>query len=755
MHRAVVAFVAGACAVHAAAAPPPAAALVLITAFALAARRRAPSCAAAAAGFVLAAVAAAATLADRLDERDAGARTVTGVVASIPDVDPDGVRFAFRPDPALHPDLPRIVRAGWYLERPPPTAGERWRLTLRLRPPRGSLNPAGFDYERWLAVHRIGATASVQPFPLPARLEPARPRPLLDARAAIDRALARAMPDEPRRGLVRGLVLGERSELGRGEWEVFARTGTAHLMAISGLHIGLVAALAFGVAATIARRLPWLAPRSREVGVCCALAAALAYAALAGFAVPTRRAVVMVAAASAATVARRHQPASTPWFAALAVVTALDPLAPLAIGFWLSFAAVAAIAFRVVGRRAAPPAVTQLVRVQWAVALGLLPLTLWFFQRGSVVAPLVNLVAVPAFTLVVVPASLIGAALAVAAPAAAAAWLAALSVSLDVAWAALESIAAWPWAQRFTPQPPLWSVAAALVGAACAMTPRGLPGRRVAAAALTLPMLAWRPEPPPSGGFTATVLDVGQGLSAVVRTRGHTLLYDAGPRYGTDADAGERVVLPYLRAHGVSRVDTLVVSHAHADHDGGVASVRAGLAVERTLAGDPDALAPPVRACRAGESWRWDGVAFRVLHPVARVPGAANLNSCVLEVRATGGALLLPGDVEWPAELELASPTGPLAAVDVVVAPHHGSRTSSTGRFVQRTAPRWTVVPASFGNRWSFPHDDVVARWTEAGAEVLVTGASGAVTVRVDPASGVEEPERERARRRAWWRVPE
>jgi competence protein ComEC len=753
MHGRILGFVVGVCVVHALPALVAGASFVSLAGLGALAVSRAPIVSAAIVGFLLATVSADALLADRWRGAPGAERIVTGRVGSLADVDADGARFLFLPDPARHPDLPRRIRVGWYLDQAAPRAGSRWRLVLRLRPPRGSLNPAAFDYERWLAAQRIGATATVQPFPRPVALDAAPGGSLLEHRAALDDAIARALPEHPRRGIIRGLVLGERTELDARDWEVFARTGTAHLMAISGLHVGLVAALGFGAVAWLARRSRATADRAREAGVLAGLVIATVYAALAGFAVPTRRALCMLAAAAAILVARRHRSAASAWFVALFAVVALDAFAPMTVGFWLSFAAVACITWRLSYRRAPPGGLRQLARVQWAVTVGLLPLTLWFFQRGSLVSPLTNLVAVPLFTAVIVPAALLGTAFAALAPGVGAGWLTALAAVLDVVWWWLVAVADWAWAQRFTPKPPAWTVAGALLGGGLLLAPAGWPGRAVAGIALCLPMLVWRPDAPAAGAWRLTVLDVGQGLAAVVRTRERTLVYDTGPRYGQTSDAGSRVVVPYLRSQGIERVDRLIVSHAHADHDGGVDALRDAFPHAHVVAGDPDSLARPVERCQAGQRWRWDGVAFRVLYPQRTTPGAPNLNSCVIEMTGPGGSVLLPGDVEWPAELALAAPGGPLRSVHVVVAPHHGSRTSSIGRFVARTRPRWVVFPASFGNRWSFPHTDVVARWEGAGARTLVIGQGGAVTFDADPVAGLGAPVVERDRQRAWWRV--
>ncbi len=740
-------FVAGVCAFHLSPAVPPSWLIIAGGILAICGWRRAPMLSAALAGVVLASASAELVLADRWPlERHGEDILVTGRVASLPDVVALGGRFLFVPDADLHPDLPRRIRVSWFLEESLPKAGSAWRMTLRMRAPRGTLNPGGFDYEQWLTARRIGATATVRPVPSPIQISSATPADWLSVRARIDQGLLSAIGAHERRGVVRGLALGERGELGPEEWEVFARTGTAHLMAISGLHVGMVAATIFLLVGMFSRRIPVFAPFSREIGVVAGLLAASLYAALAGFAIPTRRALCMLAVAAILLLRRRQGLAFTAWVVAMALVLLTDPLAPLTIGFWLSFGAVGVISWAMMNRRGSATAISGLLRVQWAVALGLAPLTLWFFQRGSLIAPVANLLAVPLFTMLIVPAVLFGALLSVVLPVLAVPWFGVLGLLLDVVWAGLESLAGMPFAQRFTAKPPVGWIVLATAGACLLLMPQGLPGRTLFGLGLFLPMLFWMPDRPEPGGWQLTVLEVGQGLAAVVRTRNGVLVYDTGPAYGSGLDAGARYLVPFLRAQGVKTIDLLVVSHPHRDHDGGVASLLDAFPGTPRIAGED-------LTCHKGQSWRWDGVHFRMLHPTSTHHGNPNLVSCVLEVRSQAGSLLLPGDIEWPTELELAHPAEALQPVDVLVVAHHGSATSSIQRFVQRTRPRWALVPAGFANRWRFPDPRVVARLEQVDANVLVVGDVGAVTVSAKPGQGVLPPVTERDRTRRWWRT--
>lgn len=747
MPKQMCCFVVGVCVFHLTPMVPPLWLIVAGGLLVVCLWRPLPSMSAVLAGLVLASASATAVLADRWDiERHGEDIVVTGRVSSLPDGFAHGGRFLFVPDAGLHPDLPSRIRVSWFLEDALPTAGSEWRLALRIRAPRGTLNPGGFDYEQWLTARRIGATATVRPLPAPILVRAETRRDWLFLRAHIDNGLISAMGVHARRGIVRGLALGERGELGPEEWEVFARTGTAHLMAISGLHVGMVAATIFLLVGLLSRHIAVIAPFSREVGVIMGLLAATFYAALAGFAIPTRRALCMLSAAALLLVLRRQGLAFMAWIIAMVLVVATDPLAPLTIGFWLSFGAVGVITWAMMNRRGPAMRMAGLLRVQWAVAVGLAPMTLWFFQRGSLIAPVANLVAVPMFTVLVVPAVLGGALLSVLVPGLAVHWFAILGLLLDILWVGLEWLAALPFAQRFTAKPPLVWIVLATFGVCVMLLPPGLPGRFLFGLVLFMPMLCWTADRPSPGGWQLTVLEVGQGLAAVVRTESRVLVYDTGPAYGTGLDAGARYVVPYLRAQGIEKIDLLVVSHPHRDHDGGVDSVLDAFPGTPLMAGED-------LSCHKGQSWQWDGVYFRMLHPTAIHHGRPNLVSCVLEVRSAAGSLLLPGDIEWPTELEMTQPGRTLSPVDVLVVAHHGSATSSTPRFLQRTRPRWALVPAGFANRWRFPNPEVVARLEQVGSNVMVVGEVGAVTVTAHPVHGVLAPLVERDQTRRWWRT--
>lgn len=675
---------------------------------------------------------------------------VTGDVASLPVVGEDAIRFDLRVH-AGEGEAARLagrrLRVAWFFEggTPPPVqAGSRWRLKLRLRAPVGLANPGGFDLERHAAAQGIAALAQVEQPGRAVQWHAGEGLPAWRERLAarIDAAGA----GEGGR-FVRALALGDTRGLDERDWDILRITGLTHLIAISGFHVGLVAGFGALLARGLWRVLPALSLRlARPVAAAaCAFLAAAGYTALAGFALPTVRTLLMIAVVALARGLRR--PADGAQSLALAVVAILlaDPLAVLAPGFWLSVAGVAWLLWCLPGFEASP--LRGLLRAQAVATLGLLPLTAWFFQQASLVGPLANLVGIPWISLVVVPLSLAGLALEpLHGDAAAAAWWLA-GQAMQGLWAGLEAMAGWPLAFAWLPEPGWPALALALAGAFWLMLPRGTPGKALACL-LWLPLLWPAARPPPPGQVELVQLDVGQGLAVLVRTHRHALLFDAGPAPPRGLDAGEAVVLPALRALAVPRLDLLVLSHGDNDHAGGADAVRRGLPVARTLAprgwarGD---MAP----CLAGERWTWDGVEFELRHPPLAFRYRGNESSCVLHVRAGTQAALLPGDIGRHVEARLAREGG--LSADVLFVPHHGSEGSSSLDFIAAVRPRLALVSAGRGNRFALPSPRALARYARYDVPVFDSAGQGAMALRLGPGAppGLQAFRRDRPR---WWR---
>lgn len=660
---------------------------------------------------------------------------VTGRIVSLPDRAADHVRFLFAPDHP-GPDLPPRIRLSWYHPDRHVAAGEHWVFAVRLKPPHGTLDPPLFDYARWLFAHGIGATGYVRYPRLAERLSGAGDG-LLHWRSQLDARLHARLAGDPLVGVLAAIAVGDRSAITQAQWQVFRRTGTAHLMAISGLHIGMLAGLAGWLTLWL---WPWL-PRLRRVPALTAAAWAAvlaggAYAGLAGLSIATVRAWWMVAIGALALSQRRALRPYQVLALALTAILVFNPLAVLGAGFWLSFAAVTWIVFLFAGRAGARRG--RWWRVQLGLMLGLAPLTLAVFGTASPTGLVANLLAIPLFTFLIVPLTLAG----VLTP-----WHALLDVAawlLHGAWWGLQQLAALDLPWHFG-KPPLWAAVLALIGVALLLLPRAVPGKLaglVLAAAVAIPLQA-APEP---GMARITVLDVGQGLSAVIRTHSHVLIYDSGPGFGAGSDAGKRIVVPWLRARGL-RPDVLLSSHGDRDHVGGRQSLELAYSGLAELGGQGVADAT---ACRAGRHWRWDGVVFRILSPTGPTR-TENAGSCVLQVAAGGARMLLPGDIEAGAEHKLVARLGARLRSGVLLVPHHGSRSSSTAALLDAVKPRWAVIPAGWRNRFHFPAASVVKRYRDAGVRVVTVGTAGATTIILGE-SGARLPDRARADHARLWR---
>jgi competence protein ComEC len=721
-------------------------------------------------GFAFAAGTAKARLADRLDPGWEGRDVaLTGVVAGLPQTFERGVRFEFdveRVAPPAEPFRPpsRIL-VSWYngltpeefQEILPIRAGERWRFTVRLRRPHGNANPHGFDYEAWLLERGIGATGYVRPRGERTKLADMVWMPsyaIERARERIRTKLWDALPEHRYAGVLVALAIGDQRAIESIDWETFTRTGVGHLMSISGLHVTMVSGLFAALAAALWRRSPRLVLvlPARKAAAAAAVAAAGIYTLLAGFAVPAQRTLYMVTVVAVALWLDRMQSSSRVLAAALAVVLLVDPWSVTSPGFWLSFGAVALMLYAAAGAEAGRIHwLARWGRVQWAITVGLAPLVLLLFQQVSLVSPVANALAIPVVSLVVTP-------LALGAAATPGPWVAEVAHAVLIAlMPALDWLAHLPGAAWRQHAPAPWSAALALAGAAWLLAPRGVPAR-YAAVALFMPLFTVRPSGPGHGEVQVTFLDVGQGLAALVRTRDHALLYDAGPAYGADDDAGSRVVVPFLRAAGLDRLDAVVVTHDDSDHSGGARSVLRTLpvgALWSSLDRDhPVQSGAPYRLpCRGGVHWSWDGFAFDLLHPPASSQvdpfARANSRSCVLRISGPPGAVLLTGDIEERDERALLAAGADLRA-DVLLVPHHGSGTSSTPAFLRAVRPAHVVFTTGYRNRFGHPNPDVVARYLATGAAVLRTDRDGAVTVAI--ATGGVTVDRYRDAAPRYWR---
>jgi competence protein ComEC len=679
---------------------------------------------------------------------------LSGCVASLPEYATDRVRFDMAVQRAPR-GVPHRIALTWYRPQVPVRAGQCLELQARLRARRGLSNPGGFDYEAYLLAAGIGATGYVRRLHGHVSQQDRIVQPLLRMREHLSERVALELDGTAAAGIVRGLAVGDRQAVSSAQWHTLAATGTTHLMAISGLHIGIVAGLAF-ILGRLATRWPGAQHRritAPDAGAAASLIAAVLYAALAGFTLPTVRALAMLVVHLVARWRRRNVAPHAVLTAAAGTVLLIDPFAPLSAGAWLSFGAVAVIFLGLAGNTVHVGRMQAFLRIQAWVTVGLVPILVAAFGGISTVAPVANLVAIPLFGLVVIPLVLTGVALSAVWPAAGAPALDGAAWVLDRFLPVLDWLAASPPAMLRFPAPGAVGTCALGVAAALVLVPAAWPLRATALLALVA-LLVRVPLPPAKGEVEVAVLDVGQGLAVVARTRSHTLVYDTGPAFRGGRDTGALVVVPYLRAAGVTRLDGVIASHGDLDHIGGLRSLLDALPTKKLTSSEPlPPGLPASRPCARGQSWRWDAVRFRFLHPAPGAPRRASDNdrSCVLEISSGDHRLLLTGDIEADAEAQLVR-ENLLTAVDLLVAPHHGSRTSSSDPFVEATRPSLVVFASGYRNRWHFPHPDVVRRWRNRGARILTTATSGAVIVRMD-ARGLRSVREYRREDRHYWRV--
>ncbi len=651
----------------------------------------------------------------------------------------------------------RKIRLNWYS---PPNAlvpGQSWLLKVRLKQPHGMMNPGGFDYEQWLFSQGIDATGYV-------RCEDCQ---LLSGsgysvaqsvhgwvqqqRQLLYQKLQAALEHSKVSGLISGIVVGIREDITALQWNILRKTGTAHLMAISGLHIGLIAGLTFWLFRWVVAWVGILHWSPHHIAAVGAMSCATGYAMLAGLSLPTQRALIMLGIVFGAVILQaKIRPAHLLAITAVAVVV-INPLAVLSAGFWLSFGAVAIISLMLVGRLRTGGYWSSTWTVAWRVALGLSPLLLLFFGSVSLIAPIANLIAVPVVSLVVVPASLFGAVISSFSESIASVIFNFSSLVLSVVMAYLEQLSLLKYSAISLSKPSLWAIISGIFGVILILSPRGVRYKWLGLI-LLLPALFPDVNKIDQGQFKVTVLDVGQGLSSVIETANHTLVFDAGIRLSAKFDMGTSVLLPYLRSRSIQHVDLLVLSHPDSDHIGGAQALLTDLPVDNQISSYPKRVpGHAVQLCQPGRQWQWDGVQFLILAPLRPFFIDENNNSCVIKVNAGHDGLLLTGDIESEAESRLIKEYGNILKSRLLVVPHHGSKTSSSAHFLDSVDPALAIIPAGYRNQYGFPHKKVVKEYQVKNIPLLNTAHSGAVSVILGSKQSLQGVTKYREQSRRYW----
>lgn len=704
-------------------------------------------------------------LPNALENRDLA---ITGTVNGLPQPFEEGTRFQFNVEKAYKEGqrvaVPENLMLTWGMKYhrqslsgvPDIQPGQRWQLNVRLKRPHGNANPNGFDYELWLFEQGIRGTGYVNNDPrLPSENVMAEsfvptPMNLVNlARSTLRERIYRALPDCEYAGVIVALVIGDQKAISQSDWEIFNRTGISHLVAISGLHITMISSLFALFVGSLWRRsfftakqMPHILPAQKAAAIA-GVIMALAYVALAGFGVPARRTLCMIVIVSVTLWSGRLTRFSNTLLAAAGMVCLFDPWALLQPGFWLSFGAVGTILYATSGRTGKgygnqsrldrfKQSLSMAARTQWAVTIGLVPLTMLFFGRISIIGPVANAIAIPLVSTVVTPLALIGSILPepVNACILTIAHFLIKALAIFLQWLSSFSFAVWT-----APASSFYLIFFAMTGTLWMLAPKGWPHRYLGALCW-LPLFLQEPAHPGYGEAEITVFDVGQGSSILIETQQHRMLFDTGPIYSADSDAGDRVIVPYLKSRGIDAIDTVVVSHADSDHSGGLFSLTEKIPVGEIYSSiAPDSrlaqAVSPHRPCMAGQQWQWNGVRFDMLHPSSddylAKSNKTNELSCVLKVSTSKYSILLTGDIGKKEEEKLVVRMGKYLKSDVLMAPHHGSNSSSTWPFLFAVKPDYAVFQAGYLNAYRHPDYRAIERYQLIQAAMYRTDADGAV----------------------------
>ncbi len=683
-------------------------------------------------------------------------------VISVPELDDRRIRFHAKVLACMSCDTrwgPDRIQLSWYGYGHTLRAGQTWELTARMKPISGLRNPGGFDLVQWALSKRLHARGYVRDQPAPINIQDAHVLDVSAMRERWSKAVREQTGNAPRANLVTALTLGIKDQVDTATWTLLRDTGTAHLLAISGMHISLLAGWGYLMGRSAARLLRWMPGSSSTfskfdahlIGLLISVLCAITYALIAGFELPAQRAVLMLTVWGLCSWRSRSLPPASGLSIALFIVLLHNIMSPLSAGFWLSFGTVGALFYLHKGhqRTTSAPLPTEsadyaevrrarlsraivqfsaAIRTHVLLGVLLLPVTAWFFHSGSLVAPVANLLAVPWVGLVVVPLCFATLLCSLLLPSLTewVWWL--TNGSLNFLLFMLDGLSTYLAAAMSLSLPGPAALMLGVLGLLLAMAPQGL-ALRWLVVPLLLPALLFNLWRAPLEGFEVHVLDVGQGLAVLVFTDEHTLLFDTGGKLSTTVSQFEAVVMPFLVASGRRSIDTLVVSHGDQDHAFGVQDVVRRFPDVRVISSArlPALQHQRVEPCEAGQSWLLDNVSFSFIHPGANDSGSDNDRSCVLLIHQGNSRALLTGDIEQAGERALARRLGPLP-VDLVIAPHHGSRTSSSDQLLKLIQPDHVVFAAGNRNAYGFPHADVQLRYKLLGATLYETGKHGAVS---------------------------
>ncbi len=620
----------------------------------------------------------------------------------------------------LRTSTPKL-EVNWYKPVKRIKTGDIIEAKVKLKPIHSFSNPGGWDEEKFYFLKGIRAKGNLRQL---ISVKTHHKHPIMAFRMKVSNKLKEIFPNEKFVPVISALTIGVKSDLDYDLRSVFQKTGTSHLLAISGLHIGLLATLCF----FISRKIVCFFPRLLlyQPAMCWAAAStiliSLLYALLAGFSLPTQRAFIMISVVMLGICFRRKVLSWQSYFLAMLLVILSNPLSVLQPGFWLSFLAV--LSLMLVSHASSTHKIINWLKPQWAIFCMLIPLTILFFNMVSLVSPIANMIAIPIVACVVVPLSLLGVFLLMICEPLAEFFLSIAMSIFSYTWHVLEYLTNIPYAHFSFSTPSMLALVLSVIGVIVILLPKGVPGKYLGVI-LFLPLIFSKNQLLPPGALQVSVLDVGQGLSVVLETQNHTMLYDTGPRFGRYQNAGNQIITPFLQTRNINHIDRILISHVDMDHRGGLSGLQ-GFTVDEIQTSEPEVISPFATLCEKGQSWEWDGVLFEILHPNG-VEVLRNNRSCVLKVTTNTQSILLSGDITQSVEKKLLYQQAELLQSDILIVPHHGSRTSSSIDFIKAVSPDYAIYSAGQNNIYGLPKREVWENYANAGAKNLLTCQTGAI----------------------------
>jgi len=660
---------------------------------------------------------------------------IRGFIADIPTVSEHRTTFLFSLDKIESENniIPAkaFLHLSWQDAKQKLIVGDQWEFSVRLKRIHGTRNPGGFDYEAWSLQEGIRANGYVYHDESKLLNSEWYHYPLTRIRQRIYDKISKIIPPSNTSPWIAALALGIRNDVTTNSWTILRNTGTNHLMAIAGLHIGFMCSFIYALVNRLWRRMPALCLRlpAQHAGGLAAVFIAVMYSTLAGFSLPTQRACLMVIIFFLISLLRRQITIWQVWSLVLISVLIFNPLNILTQSFWLSFSAVAFIIYGVSGRLAPTGLWWKFGRIQWVLTLGLIPFNLWFFQECSCVSIMANAIAIPWVGFIIIPLIFLGCFVLLFSAKYGESIFLFSDKLLAVLWKFLTYLSHFSWSVWYHTIPNLYMMLLACISMIMLLIPSGLAGRWFGLLGLIIVIL-YQPLKPAFGEAWLTLLDVGQGLSAVIQTQNHITIFDTGPRLSDDFDMGENVVLPFLHTLETKKIDMMIISHGDNDHSGGAKAIIENIPVLDIKTSKP-ALFPGASYCLQHQSWEWDGVHFTFLYPTIEKLGLNNDSSCVLKVTTSHYSILLPGDIEKMAEKYLVSELKNELSADILIAPHHGSKTSAVPAFIQSVHPRYILFPVGYRNRYHFPHSIVLTQYKKLGTEMYDSVKSGAIFLKL------------------------